>query len=113
MKQKVFLILIILTFQSCTSSKDATSTKSPSKKSEYSLRDGTSYEKAIIIFEKSESVGVHAEYEWLNNHYPGYKAGKQALTNYKKKPYDVISITTTEGKELDIFFDISNFYGKF
>jgi hypothetical protein len=37
----------------------------------------------------------------------------QALSHYKNKPYDIITIKTSEGKEIDVYFDISNFYGKF
>ena len=90
-----------------------TDSQSSSVKTENVIRDGSSFEKAIIITEKNESAGVHAEYEWIKNHYPGYKRGMQALSHFKQRPYDIISITTSEGKEIDIYFDISKFYGKF
>ena len=112
MKQIGLLVFIILILYSCTSSKKATSTQSSAIKSESSIRNGTSYEKAIIILEKTEGVGVDAEYKWLKSHYPGYKTIKQVLNYYKKKPYDIISITTIEGKDIDVYFDISKFYGK-
>jgi hypothetical protein len=76
-------------------------------------QDGSSYEKAVFITETSESKGVHAEYDWIAKKYPGYKTRGQALSNYKSKPYDIIHITTADGKDMDIYFDISNFYGKF
>lgn len=75
--------------------------------------DGSSYEKAIIIKEKSESKGVNAEYKWLRQNYPGYSLKLQSLNFYRKKPYDIIKIVTSEGVEKSIYFDISNFYGKF
>ncbi len=76
-------------------------------------KDGSSYDKAVFITETSESTGVHAEYDWIAKKYPGYKTRGQALSNYKGKPYDIIHITTADGKDMDVYFDISNFYGKF
>lgn len=112
MKRIGFILFIFLLLYSCTSSKKVF--ENPSiLKSGTEIRDGFSYEKAIIILEKTEKVGIHAEYEWIRAHYPGYKRGNQSFTKYKKKLYDIISITTAEGKELEIYFDISNFYGKF
>jgi len=75
--------------------------------------DGSSYEKAIVIQEKSETPGVNAEYKWIAEHYPGYSRGMQSLNFYNKKPYDIITIKTKDGEEKKIYFDISNFFGKF
>jgi hypothetical protein len=66
-----------------------------------------------IIKEKNETKGIKAEYEWLRKNYPGYEAKKQALIVQKKTPYDVITIVTENGEEKSIYFDISNFYGKY
>ena len=63
--------------------------------------------------EKNESTGVDAEYLWLKKNYPGYKLKQQSLNFHNKKPYDILSIETKEGEEKEIYFDISNFYGKF
>jgi predicted RNA-binding protein associated with RNAse of E/G family len=76
-------------------------------------RDGSSYENAIVITEKSETPGVDAEYKWLKEHFPGYSFIEQSLRNFKKKPYDVLKIKTAEGVEKEVYFDISNFFGKF
>ena len=75
-------------------------------------KDGSSYEKAIFIEEKSETKGVHAEYEWIKKNYPGSKVMGQSLSYKDKKPYDVIHIETAAGDKKDIYFDISGFYGK-
>jgi hypothetical protein len=75
--------------------------------------DGSSYESAIIITEKSETKGVDAEYKWLHENYPGYTVLKQSLNFYNKKPYDILDIKAADGIEKNIYFDISNFYGKF
>jgi len=75
--------------------------------------DGSSFEKAIFIKETSEGSGVDAEYAWIRDKYPGSKVNGQALVNHNNKPYDVIHITTSDGTKTDVYFDISNFYGKF
>ena len=75
-------------------------------------RDGSSYEKAIIINEKSEGKGVSAEYAWLKENYPGYKSMGQSLSNHNGKSYDIIRIKTSGGSEKSIYFDISSFFGK-
>lgn len=75
--------------------------------------DGSSYAQAVVIEEKSESTGVTAEYAWLKKHYPGYRMKSQSLNFHKNKPYDILSIVPAEGEEKEVYFDISNFYGKF
>jgi len=75
--------------------------------------DGSSYEQAIIINETHESPGTAAEYSWLSVHYPHYRTAGQALAFNEKKPYDIISVITHDGKTLSVYFDISKFYGKF
>jgi hypothetical protein len=67
----------------------------------------------VVIREKTESKGVDAEYTWLRKQYPGYRFQGQSLKGSGKKNYDVIDIQTAEGKPLSIYFDISNFFGKF
>ena len=74
-------------------------------------RDGSSYEKAIIIKDTTESKGIKAEYVWLSEHYSGYKMKKQSLSYNNGKPYDILSFKY-KGKKKKIYFDISNFFGK-
>jgi len=75
--------------------------------------DGSSYEKAIFIHQDHETQGVDAEYAWIRAKYPGSKVKSQALANYKNKPYDILNIVTADGTPLAVYFDISNFFGKF
>jgi len=75
--------------------------------------DGSSYEKAIVIMEKSERTGTAAEYIWLRQNYPGYSTKMQSLNYYKKKPYDILHVVLADGTERAFYFDISNFFGKF
>jgi hypothetical protein len=82
------------------------------KVGEQPVADGTSYEKAIIINERNEQAGVHAEYTWLKAHYPGYKLKSQELSFNKKKPYDILHILTDYGQEVVVYFNISKFFLK-
>ena len=75
--------------------------------------DGLSYATAIVITETSESTGPHAEYLWIKQHYSNYKVKGQSLVFENKKPYDIIAITFSDDKKLDLYFDISNYFGKF
>jgi hypothetical protein len=75
--------------------------------------DGSSFEKAIVIEERNSSKGIAAEYAWIKENYPGCTMKKQALVQHKNKPYDVLTIVRSDGREKEIHFDVSNFFGKF
>ncbi|MEW6470067.1 MAG: hypothetical protein AB1458_14160 [Bacteroidota bacterium] len=74
-------------------------------------RDGSSYEKAIIIQDTTSMEGIKAEYKWLSEHYPGYKMKKQQLSQYQGRFYDIMHFKH-KGKKKKIYFDITNFFGK-
>lgn len=76
-------------------------------------QDGLSFETAVVVQAKTEGAGEDEEYAWIAQHYPGYKTDRQALNNQGNHNYDIISITTKDGKKLDLYFEISNFLGKF
>ena len=78
----------------------------------YTGGDGSSLEKAVVIKGGTEETGVHAEYEYLDKHFPGYKRGGQSLQHVSGKAYDVLEFTTANGKPKTIYFDISDFFGK-
>jgi hypothetical protein len=117
MKWSIFIALIALLTISCYGTKPATKaivhTSQTAVKTNTSDHDGSSIEKAIIIEEKTESTGVNAEYAWIDKHYPGSKTNSQSLLEVKNVPYDVIEVRTAEHKEIKIYFDISNYFGKF
>ena len=114
MKKLLILFVISSLMFSCSSRKKlGSNSTSVTDRAVLSGNDGSSYEKAIVIEEKSEGPGVNAEYDWLRKHYPGYKFKKQSLNFHEKKYYDILSIVTGEGEKKDIYFDISNFFGKF
>ena len=102
-KATLFILPLLLLISACANKKALVN--SPAN-------DGSSYDKAIFITEKYESQGVDAEYKWIAKTYPGAKTYKQVMAYHEKKPYDILYITTPDGKEITVYFDISNFYGK-
>jgi len=112
--KKAALIPLIALAIACHSTKHATTTPSGTEQSSPGgTRDGSSYENAIVIQEQHEGAGVDAEYKWIREHYRGSKVQGQALTNKNGKPYDILTIRTADGAEKKVYFDISNFFGKF
>ena len=76
--------------------------------------NGLSIEQAVIIKNaKNESEGVRAERLWIRKIHPGWRKGRQALLSKKGKQYDRIEYKTPNGETKTIFFDISDFFGKF
>ncbi len=115
-KTIVFAILSGTLLVSCSTSKKSTSPSSNGyalSQSEKTFEDALSYATAIVINEKNEGDGVNAEYMWIKQHYSDYKFLEQSLLTHKKKPYDVNTIVLSDGKEVKLYFDISNFFGKF
>ena len=78
----------------------------PPGQGEVAVMDGSTFAKAVVV----GSVG--AEYEWLRKNFPGHKVRSQRLMMHAGKPYDVLAITTRDGSERDVYFDISSFFGK-
>ena len=110
MKTFIYLFAFSLLATSCATHKSAAQANAAAASV---AADGSSFEKAIFIKETGEGAGVDAEYAWIRNKYPGSKVNGQALMYHNNKPYDVIHITTADGAKTDVYFDISNFYGKF
>ena len=83
----------------------------------------------IVVFETSTGddfvkikaektmLGIFAECAWANHTYPGFEKGNQSLLHLEINdmvfPCDLINFKNDEtGEERNIFFDISEFYGK-
>jgi hypothetical protein len=103
--------LLVFTLPSCKHQKAPVST-TVSDAGRYSGGGGTSFDDAVIINATTEGDGIDAEYDWLNAHYPGYKLISQALSSSNGKRYDVMSIKTADGKEITVYFNIDNYFGK-
>jgi hypothetical protein len=112
MRKILFLFIICSLLNSCSTTKKISGATVQENASNLLANDGSSFEKAVVINEKSESKGVDAEYKWLRQNYPGYSLKRQALNFNKKKPYDIITILTGDGVEKKVYFDISKFFGK-
>jgi predicted Zn-dependent protease len=107
-------IIALLLLFSCSGSKKIVKQNAPATLSVQAVAaDGSSFEKAIVINEQHEKQGIDAEYAWIRQHYPGSKVVQQTLNNYKGKSYDILYINTEGAGEKKIYFDISNFLGKF
>jgi ABC-type glycerol-3-phosphate transport system substrate-binding protein len=114
MKTITFFLVLVIFLGACSSSKKTTTKKTSSHKITHSdvFRGGTSLENAIVIKLEKEAAGVEEEYKWLSQNYPGYATIRKSRASRAKKHYDIITIRTKEGQEKDIYFDITNFYGK-
>lgn len=69
-------------------------------------RDGSSFEKAIIVNNISE------EYAYAKKVCSDCSFIQQALVFEKRKPYDILTFKKPGGQTVEYYFDISSFYGK-
>ena len=74
--------------------------------------DGLSYDTAIVIHEKDEGTGVKAEYVWIRANLPGFRPAGQSLQFHNGKSYDIIHVESASDEKRDVYFDISEFFGK-
>ena len=84
---------------------------------QYKGGDGLSKEKAIIIHgAENEFEGVDAEYTWLEEKFGeqdiNWELILQELIVEESKEYDILRIKFSSGEIKDLWFDISNFYGR-
>jgi len=69
---------------------------------------GLSFETAIVLGKETEDEGVPSEYEYINEHYPGYTPVEQQLRRKDGHSYDIITIVK-QGRYLKIYFRIDEF----
>lgn len=80
---------------------------------QYKGGDGSSIEKAVIILNtKSDVEGVDAEWRYLDSHYKGWHLDEQTLIFEKDGQYDIMTIKLSDGTKKELWFDITNFYGR-
>jgi len=91
---------------------DTSAMKTDTLSAKSKVADGSSYDRAIVITEKTEGAGTSAEYGWIRKAYPGSKVTSQSLNYHNKKPYDILHIVTADNLPKELYFDISNFFGK-
>ncbi len=81
-----------------------------SQPSPYGGGDGLSAKTAVVIRATGEVAGIRSEYAWIADYYPGSKRVSQALTagdDDQHKRYDIITIQTSAGTKVVLWFDIS------
>ncbi|MUU78489.1 hypothetical protein [Winogradskyella endarachnes] len=112
MKKLIQLTCIIgLIFtSSCSSTKNINNSEkeeiTTSKNIDNTARDGSSFEKAIIV------KSIKEEYVYVKKNCINCTMLGQALAYNDKKPFDILRLKNAEGKEVSYYFDISLFFGK-
>lgn len=75
--------------------------------------NGSALEQAVVILgAENTKQGIAAEKAWLEWKYQGSAKQGQQLTSVEERHYDVISIKLSDGSDLEIWFDITDFFGK-
>jgi hypothetical protein len=74
--------------------------------------EGTSVAAPIVIHASDEFTGVRIETVWVSVHRPTYTIMSQGVMNSGDSMYDVLEIVSPDGKTSTLYFDISEFYGK-
>jgi hypothetical protein len=78
----------------------------------YAGGDGSSLASAVQILVENSSEGVAAEYAYLAHHFGNYAQISQALLEENERKFDAIQLELEDGRKLEIFFDITAFYGR-
>lgn len=78
----------------------------------FSGGDGSDQGKAVLIHAVSEAQGIRAEHRWVNEHLPGGKFAQQSLVVAAGRKFDQIDVLTPDGVTHQVYFDISEFFGK-
>lgn len=111
MKREVATLLLLGLGGACATTSQGT--RNALSRVRYEGGDGLTCESRVVIRGATgEHQGVDAEYVWLRRKYPGHKMNGQALTECEEHPTDKMSITTADGRDVDVHFDISDFFGK-
>jgi hypothetical protein len=66
--------------------------------------EGSSFNKAIVIYASDWESGVPQEYHYLATHYPGSKATNYTRQMYTHYTYDIITFTAADGKQRILYF---------
>jgi len=78
----------------------------------FSGGDGSSIETAVIIKAPNNFLGVRGELDWIKRNCPGWQFEKQSVLKGGGKVYDKMYFITPDGQPKNLFFDVTDFYGK-
>ena len=73
--------------------------------------DGSSIENAIVISDCNNSEGIRQEYIEVQKRFGNYELIQQTLLNIENQMYDKLELDI-EGERIEIFFNITDFFGK-
>ncbi|MFO7795739.1 MAG: hypothetical protein ACQERB_03195 [Promethearchaeati archaeon] len=74
--------------------------------------NGSCQDDAIIITDCNNIEGVGQEITEIKRRFGQYKLLKQSLLKIDNRMYDMLTLNIN-GKEETVYFDITNFFGKF
>lgn len=112
MRRAIVLLVVLLSLACVATRPPAAGRPAAPDSAPAAERDGSSFEKAVLMTETSETAGVPAEYRWVAQHYPGSHVTSQAVAHHENSVYDILTVSTPDG-EREIYFDITSFFGKF
>jgi hypothetical protein len=61
---------------------------------------------------RSTEAGVRAEYEFLEARYPKWQLLMQVLVHEADRHFDRIEFEAIEGRNVEVYFDITDWFGK-
>ena len=99
MRFKGLLILAASTLIGCA-------TTSPTSTSAHQSSDG----EGLSCERRVKVAAIAEEYAWVKEHYPGAKVNMQSLSRCGESPADKLHVTTADGREVTLHFDISSFF---
>lgn len=124
--KNLLLLSILISLSACSSSRSMSEGSNPSIKKEKKLGeivfeggDGSSAIRAVIITKAKNSYqGIQAETVYLEKMHGirnlEWQLISQELHVERTKTYDIITIKKIASKEeVNVYFDITDFYGKF
>ncbi len=83
----------------------------------YSGGDGQTPETAVVINFTTSAQGVHAEYQYLEQHFGRQDKDWKVEMRYNKtrenKTFEWFVISFPSGEKRTVYFDITAFFGKF
>ncbi len=75
--------------------------------------NGSSREKAVIILgANNEREGVDVEYKYIEGKVGYFEIESQTFLDEGDKKYDVMNVIGPTGNKKELWFDITDFYGK-
>ena len=80
---------------------------------QYKGGNGSSKQEAVIILgAESELEGVDAEYEYIESLCEHFELDSQTFLEKGNEKYDILTVKLPGGTKKDIYFDITDFYGR-